>query len=98
MNSSANAYDALQKQAANYVPLSPLSFLERAAKVYPERAAVVHGERRYGWAETYGRARQLASALAAIGIGAGDPVAAPQEAADTMVSASSGTRAPSFSA
>ena len=76
MNSSANAYDALQKQAANYVPLSPLSFLERAAKVYPERAAVVHGERRYGWAETYGRARQLASALAAIGIGAGDTVAA----------------------
>ena len=76
MNSSANAYDALQKQAANYVPLSPLSFLERATKVYPERAAVVHGERRYGWAETYGRARQLASALAAIGIGAGDTVAA----------------------
>jgi fatty-acyl-CoA synthase len=76
MTTSANPYDALPKLAANHVPLSPLSFLARAAKVYPGRTAVVHGARRYSWSETYGRARQLASMLASLGIGAGDTVAA----------------------
>ena len=66
----------LGKNPANYAPLTPLSFIERAAYVYPKRLAVVHGKRRYTWAETYARARRLASALAKRGIGKGDTVAA----------------------
>ncbi len=65
----------LDQSTANYTPLSPLSFIKRAAAVYPERIAVVHGEQRYTWADTYGRCRRLASALAQRGIGAGDTVA-----------------------
>ena len=60
----------LDKNAANYVPLTPLSFIERAAAVYPERLSVVHGARRYTWSETYARCRRLASALSRRGIGA----------------------------
>jgi fatty-acyl-CoA synthase len=74
---STNPYDQhLDKNAANYAPLTPLSFLERAAYVYPERLAVVHGAKRYSWKETYARCRRLGSALARRGIGAGDTVAA----------------------
>ncbi len=65
----------LDKNAANYVPLSPLGFLARSAAVYPDRLAVVHGERRYNWAETFRRCCRLASALARRGIGKGDTVA-----------------------
>ncbi|MBV9522576.1 MAG: acyl-CoA synthetase [Alphaproteobacteria bacterium] len=65
----------LDKNAANYVPLSPLGFIERSAAVFPKRLAVIHGARRYSWAETYARCRRLASALAARGIGKGDTVA-----------------------
>jgi fatty-acyl-CoA synthase len=65
----------LDKNAANYVPLSPLGFLARSAAIYPKRLAVVHGERRYDWAETYRRCRRLAGALARRGIGKGDTVA-----------------------
>ena len=65
----------LDKNPANYVPLSPLTFIERAAYVYPNHPAVVHGERRYTWAESYARARRLASALHRRGIGEGDTVA-----------------------
>jgi len=65
----------LEPNAANYVPLSPLGFLARSAAVFPERLAVVHGERRYSWAETYRRCRQLASALRRRGIGKNDTVA-----------------------
>ena len=61
----------LDRNPANYVPLTPLSFLARAAEVFPERVAVVHGDRRLSWAETYRRCRQLASALTRLGIGAG---------------------------
>ena len=69
-------YDlGLDRNAANYTPLSPLSFIERAAAVYPDRLAVVHGGIRRTWAETYGRCRRLASALAKCGIGLGDTVA-----------------------
>lgn len=64
----------LDKNQANYVPLSPLTFLERAASVHPERAAVVHGEARFTWAETYSRCRRLASALRRRGIGKNDTV------------------------
>ena len=53
----------LDKCPANYTPLSPLSFLERTAAVYPDYPSVVYGERRYSWAETYARCRRLASAL-----------------------------------
>src|SRR5207245_5375535 len=66
----------LEKNAANYAPLTPLSFLERAAYVYPERVSVTHGAERYTWGETYARCRRLASALAKRGIGLGQTVAA----------------------
>ena len=72
-----NPYDIdLDRNQANYAPLTPLGFIERAAYVYPQRLAVVHGARRYTWAENYARCRRLASALARRGIGAGDTVAA----------------------
>lgn len=66
----------LDKNPANFVALSPLSFLERAARVYPGRCALVYGELRRSWAQTCERARRLAGALAARGIGHGDTVAA----------------------
>src|SRR3954470_15207775 len=65
----------LDRNAANYAPLTPLSFIARTAYIWPERLAVVHGERRYTWAETYARSRRLASALARRGIGDRDTVA-----------------------
>jgi fatty-acyl-CoA synthase len=72
----ANAFETdLDRNAANHAPLTPLSFIERAAYVYPERTAVVHGARRYTWKETYARCRRLAAALAGRGIGVGDTVA-----------------------
>ena len=70
-----NAYEELNRVKANFVPLSPLSFIERSAKVYPDRVSVIHGQRRYTWSQTYARARQLASALNNMGIGKGDTVA-----------------------
>ena len=73
---SIDMYEAgLGKNAANYTTLTPLMFIERAASVYPTRLAVVHGEIRRTWEETYTRTRRLASALAARGIGIGDTVA-----------------------
>jgi len=72
---TANIFERdLERNAANYAPLSPLQFLERAASVYPERASVVHGHRRYTWSQTYERCRRLASALEKRGIGIGDTV------------------------
>jgi fatty-acyl-CoA synthase len=76
MSTSANPYDiGLDKNAANFVPLTPIGFLVRSASVYPKRLAVVHGERRYSWREALERCRRLASALTARGIGRGDTVA-----------------------
>src|SRR2546428_2744705 len=73
----ANPYERdLDKNPANYAPLTPLGFIERAAHVYPGHLAVIHGARRTTWAETYARCRRLASALARRGIGVGDTVAA----------------------
>jgi len=66
----------LPRNAANFVALSPLSFIERTAEVYPQRLAVVHGTLRYNWLEVYQRCRRLASALVQHGIGRGDTVAA----------------------
>jgi len=70
-----NAYEELDQVKANFVPLSPLSFIERTAKVYSDRLSVIHGTRRYTWSQTYARTRQLASALKKLGIGKGDTVA-----------------------
>jgi fatty-acyl-CoA synthase len=67
--------DSLGKRQANYVPLSPLSFLPKAAAVHPTRVAIVHGRWRTTWAETYERCRRLASALHKHGVGPGDTVA-----------------------
>ena len=73
---AGNSYDiGLGKTAANYAALSPLSFLAKAAAVYPERIALIHGPRHITWGETYARCRRLASALQQRGIGAGDTVA-----------------------
>jgi fatty-acyl-CoA synthase len=65
----------LAPNAANHAALSPLSFIERAAEVYPGRPAVVHGSLRRNWTELFSRCRQLASALQQHGIGKGDTVA-----------------------
>ncbi len=68
------AYDELSQNSANYVPLSPVSFLDRTADIYPDREAVVYNERRYSWAEVRERCRRFASALKARGIGKNDTV------------------------
>ena len=65
----------LPQTSANFAPMSPLSFIERTAEVYPTRLAVVHGSLRQDWATTYRRCRQLASALSQAGIGKNDTVA-----------------------
>jgi fatty-acyl-CoA synthase len=72
-----NQFDiGLGKNQANYIPLTPLSFIERAATVHPQRTAVIHGGLRLTWAQEYERGRRLASALTRHGIAEGDTVAA----------------------
>jgi fatty-acyl-CoA synthase len=66
----------LEKNAANYVALTPLTFIERSAYIYPDRVAVIHGARRYTWRESCTRARQLGSALKQLGVQKGETVAA----------------------
>ena len=68
-------YDELPKNQANYAPLTPLTFIERAAYVYPDRLSVVYGAQRWTWKQTYARCRRLASALSRRGIGKNDTVA-----------------------
>ena len=71
-----NIYEQhLERNGANFVPLSPLTYLRRAASVYPDRVAQIHGDRRITWSETYARCRRFASALAHQGVGIGDTVA-----------------------
>jgi len=65
----------LPRNAANYVPLTPLGFLSRSAEVFPNRTAIIDGARQLSWAETYARCCKLANALAKRGIGKGDTVA-----------------------
>ena len=65
----------LDRCAANYTALSPIGFLEWSARVYPGRPALIHGHRRYTWAQTAERARALGSALNRRGVGRGDTVA-----------------------
>jgi fatty-acyl-CoA synthase len=64
----------LDKNDANFVPLTPLSFLKRSAEVYPHKTSIVHGERIYNWEQTYKRSLQFASALSKHGIGKNDTV------------------------
>ena len=70
-------YDAphLARNAANNAALTPLNFLSRTASIYPEKLAVIHGDRRFSYREFYGRCRRFADALRRRGIGAGDTVA-----------------------
>jgi fatty-acyl-CoA synthase len=76
MSNPASPYRAgMEKNPANYSALSPLSFLAKAAAVHPDRIALIHGERRISWAQTYARCRRLASALQKRGVKAGDTVA-----------------------
>ena len=71
-----NPYEmGLEKTPANYVPLTPLTFLSRSAYIYPERTAVIHGQRRYTWKQVEERARRLASALRQLGVKKNDTVA-----------------------
>ncbi len=65
----------LDRNPANFTPLTPLSFLNRTVEIYPGKTAVIHGDKRYTYAELGGRCRRLASALARLGIGEGDTVA-----------------------
>src|ERR1700742_1905341 len=77
MSGKQSQYDiGLDKNAANYVPLTPLSFIERSAAVYPNHVSTVHEGRSFNWAQTYARCRRFASYLAKQGIGHGDTVAA----------------------
>ena len=72
-----NPYQSgLEKNAANFVALSPLSFIERTARIYPQRTAIISGERQQTWVQTYTRCLRLASALSRRGVGTGDTVAA----------------------
>ncbi|MFL6798756.1 MAG: acyl-CoA synthetase [Xanthobacteraceae bacterium] len=66
----------LDRNPANFQPLTPLSFLERSAAVFPEQTAIIHGSLRRSYAQFYARTRRLASALAQHGITRGDTVAA----------------------
>jgi fatty-acyl-CoA synthase len=68
--------DGLERCAANHQPLTPLSFLERAARVFPERTAIVHGPQTTDYATFYARARRLASALRRAGVRPGETVSA----------------------
>jgi fatty-acyl-CoA synthase len=65
----------LERNAANYAPLTPVAFLRRSADVYPHKTAVIHGEREYSYREFHERCRRLASVLAARGVKRGDTVA-----------------------
>ncbi|HEX7156365.1 MAG TPA: acyl-CoA synthetase [Burkholderiaceae bacterium] len=75
MRASPAAADLLAKQAANYVALSPVQFLERSALIWPDKIAVRHGSQAFTYREFEARCRRLASALARRGIGRGDTVA-----------------------
>ncbi|MGH7278827.1 MAG: AMP-binding protein [Candidatus Rokuibacteriota bacterium] len=72
----ADLWAPLRPSGVNFAPLTPLSFLPRTAEIHPERIAVIHGPRRFSYRELHDRARRLASALAARGIGTGDTVSA----------------------
>jgi len=71
-----NIYDEdLDKNAANFTALSPISMMRRAASIYPDRTAVIYGQRRVSWGDVYTRCASVAAALTNRGIGSGDTVA-----------------------
>ncbi|MDI6029104.1 acyl-CoA synthetase [Corticibacterium sp. UT-5YL-CI-8] len=71
----SNPYETgLDRNAANHQPLTPLTYLERAARAFPEKTAVIHGDSKLSYADFWQRSRQLGSALARAGIGKGDTV------------------------
>ncbi|CAN0919018.1 Isovalerate--CoA ligase AAE2 [Linum grandiflorum] len=72
---SWKSMEGLLRSPANHVPLSPISFLERSAKVYRDRTSLVYGSVKYTWSETHHRCVKLASALSQLGISPGDVVA-----------------------
>src|ERR1700732_656018 len=77
MSRKQTQYDiGLDKTSANFVPLTPLSFLARTAAVYPDHVSTVYEGRSFTWSETYARCRRFASYLAGRNIGTGDTVAA----------------------
>src|SRR5665647_3203841 len=77
MSVAQNQYSiGLDKTAANFVALTPVSFLARTAAVYPDHVSAVYEDRRFTWSETYARCRRFASYLASRNIGSGDTVAA----------------------
>jgi fatty-acyl-CoA synthase len=85
---TSTIYDRdLDRNPANFQPLTPLSFLERAAAVFPQRTAIIHGARTWTYAEFYARARRLASALSKHGISRGDTVSVMLPNAPAMLDA-----------
>ena len=75
MKVNSNPYESnLNKNSANYVPLSPLGFLERSARVFPDHISLIHGNQQYTWKQTYSRCQQLASALVNLGVRRNDTV------------------------
>ncbi len=75
MNSASQYSSDLDKNSANYTPLSPTTFIERAASVYPDRLALIYGSKRQTWAQTYARSRRFASALQKHGLQQDETVA-----------------------
>ena len=67
-------YDQLPANPANFIALTPLSFLHRTADIYPHREALIYNQRRYNWAQVRSRCTRIASSLAARGIGRNDTV------------------------
>ena len=70
----SNFDQGLEKNPSNFIPLSPITFLERAKDVYPEYEALVYGDRKYTWKQVYERSTQFASSIEKQGIGLGDTV------------------------
>lgn len=70
-----NIYDiGLEKNPANFTQLTPLTFIERAATIFPEKTSIIYGNQRYNWKQTYERCKRLASALTQIGVAKNDTV------------------------
>ncbi len=91
---STHPFDTdLGMNRANYQPLSPLSLMQRSASVYPERPAIVHGQLRRSWGETFRRCRRLASGLEKLGVSKGDTVAIMSPNTPAMVEAHFGVPA-----
>ena len=75
MSNKVNIFETdLDRNAANFQPLTPLTLLERAASTFPNHTAIIHGALRRSYAEFYARSRKLASVLSERGIGTGDTV------------------------